>query len=134
MRIKILGFAAIASVLAISLIAAACGNGDDAAPSNGNQTAGDGANSVGDALGAIVPGTFLTYNGQQYELKGILQADLVDGSEFAQAGEASAMDVDGDAAVYTRAGDNTSVYTFFAGSGSGEQAIPDNWYKWEPVE
>ena len=27
-----------------------------------------------------------------------------------------------------------NVYTFFEGSGSGEEAIPDNWYQWEPVE
>lgn len=64
MRSKILGFAAIASVLAISLFAAACGDDDDAASSNDDQTAGDDASSAADGLGAIVPDTFLTYEGK----------------------------------------------------------------------
>lgn len=134
MRRKLHVFAAITFVLAISLYVAACGDDDGPSSSDVGQTAGDDANSGGDALGAIVPDTFLTYEGQQYELKEILQADLVDGSDFTEAGEASEIDVDGDAMVYRRAGDSTSVYTFFKGGGSGDGAIPDNWYKWEPVD
>lgn len=42
--------------------------------------------------------------------------------------------MDGDPTVYTRVSDSASVYTFFEGGGPGEQAIPDNWYKWELVE
>ena len=110
------------------------GDDDDAASSNDDQTAGEGANSAGDARGAIVPDTFLTYDGQQYELKEILQSNLLDETEFTEVGEASEIDVDGDPTVYTRTDETASVYTFFEGNGSGDRAIPDNWYKWEPVD
>lgn len=135
MRARILGITAIASLVAISGLFMACGGDDDSGGSSGDGSSATGqAGGPVDLAGAIVPDTFLTYDGEQYELKDILQADLVDESEFTEAGEASAIDVDGDPTVYTREGDSTAVYTFYEGSGSGEEAVPDNWYQWKPVE
>ncbi len=130
MRTRLLGLGLLAIVIGVAVFALACGSDDDAAPAGDQQSSGDESNSVGDLAGAIVPDTFLTYDGQQYELKEILQADMVDQSEFTEAGEASEIDVDGDPTVYTREGDDGSVYTFFEGAGSGEAATPDNWYRW----
>lgn len=133
MRARILGLATITAVVAVSMLGLACGDDDDADTTAGGQTS-DEATGAQNVAGAIVPDTFLTYDDQQFELKEILQANLFEESEFTEAGEASAIDVDGDPTVYRREGDGASVYTFFEASGSGEEAIPANWYRWEPTE
>jgi hypothetical protein len=125
----------IVSVLALGALAGAACGGDDRvvttaspAPVHATQT----GSSEPISAGAIVPNTFLTYEGKQYRLSDILQANLIDSSEFAQVGQASHADVASDLTVFSRAGDATSVYTFWQGSGSGESAIPDSWYRWNP--
>ena len=74
----------------------------------------------------------MTFEGNQYRLVQVLQADQTDGSAFTQVGQASQSDAEGDRTVYTRQGDDSAVYTFLAGTGSGEDARPDLWYRWEP--
>ncbi len=133
MRAKFLSLAVI-GLLAIGLTAAmACGDDDDGGGSDNPSPADQGIVS-GPGAGAIVPNTFLTYNGAQYRLSDILQADLEDSSTFSEIGEAAEADVDGDLTVFTREGDSDSVYTFWKSSGSGDTATPDSWYHWEPVE
>lgn len=134
MNARILGFVGIAAVVAISVFALACGDDNGAGSSSDASSTADQLDGVGDVAGAIVPDTFLTYDGEQYELKEILQADLVDESEFTEAGEASEINVDGDPTVYTREGDDLSVCTFFEGTGSGEAATPDSWYRWDAAD
>ena len=73
----------------------------------------------------------MTFEGNQYRLVQVLQADQTDGSAFTEVGQASQSDAEGDRTVYTRQGDDSSVYTFFEGTGSGEDAPPDSWYRWE---
>lgn len=132
MRVKFFSLLALASILALSLAFVACG--DDDTVDGDSAVVDDDDTSGADSAGAIVPNTFLTYDGAQYRLADILQADLEDESEFAEAGEATAADVDGDLTVYSREGDDSSVFTFFEGSGEGESATPDNWYRWEPTD
>ena len=115
---------------AAALLGAACSD-DDGDAANGRPAAEDQGTVSGPGLaGAIVPNTFLTFEGAQYRLVEILQADLIDDSGFSEAGEASESDVEGDPTVYTREGDDGSVYTFFASTGAGEDALPDSWYRW----
>jgi len=134
MRAKVLALLAISILALVSAIGFACGDSDDggtggdAAPDD--QTGGTGD----DSLGAIVPNTFLTYEGDRYRLAEIIQADLADETEFSEVIEGSEADLDGDLTVYTRDGDSASVYTFWEGSGSGDEAVPDSWYKWDPAE
>jgi hypothetical protein len=74
----------------------------------------------------------MTFDGSQYRLVQVLQADQVDSSAFTQVGQASQSDAPGDRTVYTRQGDDGAVYTFLAGTGSGQDATPGLWYRWEP--
>lgn len=134
MRVKFFGLLALVSVLALGVAFAACGDDDDGSSGDDAASADDADTSAGDSAGAIVPDTFLTYDGAQYELAEILQADLEDESEFAEAGEATEIDVDGDLTVFNREGDDASVYTFFEGTGEGESATADSWYRWEAAE
>jgi len=117
-----------------ALLGAACSD-DDGDAANGQPAAeNQGTVSGPTSAGAIVPNTFLTFESDQYRLVEILQADLIDDSWFTEAGEASESDVEGDPTLYTRQGDDGAVYTFLAGAGSGEDALPDIWYRWEPAE
>jgi hypothetical protein len=129
MRTKFLSLVVI-GLLAMGLTAAvACGDGDDDTAEQ--PTAEDQDTVSGPGAGAIVPDTFLTYDGAQYRLAEILQADLEDESQFSEVGEATEADVDGDLTVFTKEGDAEAVYTFWEGSGSGDTAIPDSWYRWQ---
>jgi hypothetical protein len=126
-------------ILALGVVAgAACGDDDDApeatpspAPAAADQS--DGGDAVSN--GSILADTFLTYEGAQYQLRDILQANLIDGEgDFSEVGEATEADIDGDLTVFTKEGDAANVYTFWAGSGEGEAATPDSWYRWEPAD
>ncbi|MEX0684060.1 MAG: hypothetical protein WD904_10900 [Dehalococcoidia bacterium] len=125
---------AVIALLAIGMTgAAACGDDDDDGATQ-QPTAEDQDSVAGPGAGAIVPNTFLTHEGAQYRLSDILQADLEDESQFSEVGEATEADVDGDLTVFTKDGDAESVYTFWQGSGSGDTATPDSWYRWEPAD
>ena len=129
MRAKLIGLLMV-SVFAVAALAGAACSDDDGDSANGQD---QGTVSGPSSTGAIVPNTFLTFEGDQYRLVEILQANLIDDSGFTEAGEASDLDVEGDMTVYTRAGDDGSVYTLFQGTGEGEDALPDSWYRWEPA-
>jgi hypothetical protein len=130
MRAKLIALLTV-SVFAVAALAGAACSDDDGDSGNGGPTTEDqGTVSGPSSSGAIVPNTFLTFEGDQYRLTEILQADLIDDSGFTEAGEASESDVEGDTTVYTRESDDSSVYTFFEGTGEGEDALPDSWYRW----
>jgi hypothetical protein len=106
---KALKFIAVGAIALLATLAVACGGGGKAPESN------DGAGAVSSA-GMVAPDTFLTYDGQRYELVNILQEDFVSRSEFQVAGEATEADVDmkGDMRVFIRTGDAGSIYTYSA--------------------
>lgn len=124
------------SVLSVAaLLGAACS--DDDGESNSAQPAAAGEEAVSglgsDSTTGMVVEAFLTFEGARYRLEDIFQADLID-SEFNEAGEATEFELDGDPTVYIREGDEDAVYTFWEGSGEGEEAFLDSWYRWVPVE
>ena len=123
-------------VASLALLAAAC-NGDGGGPAASNDKDSGPADTGPSSSGAIVADTFLTFQGQRYELRDILQADLV-GDEFAEIGVASEADIDyeSELKVYTRAGDDAAVYTHSSAvDGDGEEGdAPATWAQWEPVD
>ena len=124
------------AVASLALLAAAC-NGDGGGPAASNDKDSGPADTGPSSSGAIVADTFLTFQGQRYELRDILQADLV-GDEFAEIGVASEADIDyeSELKVYTRAGDDAAVYTYSSAvDGDGEEGdAPATWAQWEPVD
>jgi hypothetical protein len=132
MRTKLFIPVVVAILSVAALMGAACsdddGDSDSAQPAAEGQEAVSGPGS--DSTSAIVIETFLTFEGSQYRLEDIFQADLID-SEFNEAGEASEFELDGDSTVYIREGDEDAVYTFWEGAGEGEEAFLDSWYRWE---
>ena len=124
------------AVASLALLAAACngGGGESAASDDKDTGPADGGPS---SSGAIVPDTFLTFDGGQYELTDVLQADLIS-DELTEVGVASEADIDyeGQLKVYTRAGDDAAVYTYSAAvDGEGEEGdTPATWAKWEAVD
>ena len=120
---------------AAALLGAACS--DDDGESNSAQPAAEGEEAVSGlgsgSTSAMVIETFLTFEGARYRLEDIYQADLID-SEFNEAGEASEFELDGDPTVYIREGDEEAVYTFWEGTGEGDEAFLDSWYRWVPAE
>lgn len=130
-RLLVLGMLSVLSVAA--LLGAACS--DDDSDSNSAEPAAEDPGPVtvpGSSMGMVVE-AFLTFEGAQYRLEDIFQADLID-SAFAELGEASQFELDGDPTIYRREGDEGAVYTFWEGSGEGEEASLDSWYRWVPVE
>ena len=123
-------------VASLALLAAAC-NGGGGGPAASNDKDSGPAGTGPSSSGAIVADTFLTFQGQRYELRDILQADLVT-DEFTQVGAASEADIDyvGELKVYTRAGDDAAVYTYSdAVDGEGEEGdTPATWAKWEAAD
>lgn len=125
--------AATAILVSLAVLAGACGSDEDelAQPSPTSPPAGGSVPSTG----SVAPNTFLTYEGAQYRLVELLQADLVDESAFEEVGEATAIDIEQeDLTVYRKAGDDSAVYTFSPGTDSdavGED-IPALWYRWSP--
>ena len=123
-------------VASLALLAAAC-NGDGGGPAASKDKDSGPADTGPSSSGAIVADTFLTFQGKQYELREVLQADLVN-DEFAEIGVASDADIDyeGDLKVFRRSGDDASVYTFSAAVdvAAEEGDTPATWAKWEAAD
>ena len=137
MRTKLFVLLMVSVLSGMALLGAACsgsGSGSTAsAPTAEGQGTVSGPNSPG-APGAIVPNFLMTFQGVGYRLTQVLQADQVDGSAFTAIGQASQMDAPGDPTVYTRQGDENSVYTFFKGTGEAADGPQDSWYRWERAQ
>jgi hypothetical protein len=112
------------AVAAAAVAFTACADGD-----RGDSPDGDGG--VAAIGGAVAPNTFMTFNGRDYRLVEVLQANLIKTADFEAIGAATEMDVDADdSTVYRRQGDAQHVYTFTKGTGSGNSATPDTWLQW----
>ena len=144
---KMIRISAVAVVVGAAALAVACGDDDDdggaatASPTVATATASPdgGASGSVPSSGSVAPNTFLTYEGEQYRLVELLQADLIDESAFEEAGEATEVDIDQeDLTVYTKTDDPDAVYTFSPGAESDQvgEGIPALWYRWslEPAE
>ena len=119
------------AVASLALLAAACGGGDSG-PAASDEPDGEGPASSG----LVAPDTFLTFEGQRYQLREVLQADLI-ADEFTEVGVASEADIDyeGELTVFRRQGDGDAVYTFSPaiGTDSEEGDVPALWFRWEAV-
>ena len=123
-------FVPLVAVASLALLAAACGG--DSGPAASDEPAGGGPASSG----LVAPDTFLTFDGQRYQLREVLQADLIS-DEFTEIGVASEADIEheGDLKVYGRQSDGAAVYTFSpAVDAEGEEGeVPALWLRWEAV-
>ncbi len=131
----------LAAIASLALLAAACGsdstpaapNSDDSGSETSDQPSGDGEQT---SSGFVAPNTFLTLEGQRYQLGDIFQADLIT-DQFTEIGVASAADIDfeGELKVFGRSGDDAAVYTFSpAVDVEGEEEdVPPLWLRWELV-
>ena len=134
-------FVPLLAVTSLALLAAACGgdsgpaatNDDDSGPAAAEDSTGDGPASSG----FVAPNVFMTFEGQRYQLRDVLQADLI-ADEFTEIGVASEADIDydGDLTVYRRQGDAAAAYTFSpAVDAEGEEGdLPALWNRWESVD
>ena len=130
----------LAAIASLALIAAACGsdstpaapNGDDSGSETSDQPSGGELTSSG----LVAPNTFLTFEGQRYQLGDVFQADLIT-DQFTEIGVASEanIDFDGELTVYRRQGDDSAVYTLSpAVDVEGEEEdVPALWLRWELV-
>jgi hypothetical protein len=122
-------FVLLAAVASLALFAA-CGG--DSGPAASDEPDGEGPAS----LGLVAPDTFLTFEGQRYQLRAVLQADLIP-DEFTEVGVASEADIDheGELTVFRRRGEDAAVYTFSpAIDTDGEESdVPALWLRWEAV-
>ena len=129
------------AVASLALLAAACGggdsgpaatNGDDSGPAAADEPTGGAPTSSG----FVAPNTFLTFEGQRYQLRDVLQADLIS-DEFTEIGVASEADIDfeGELKVYRGQDDGAAVYTYSPAvdGGSEEGDVPALWLRWEAV-
>ena len=131
----------LAAIASLALLAAACGgdstpaapNSDDSGSETSDQPSGGELTSSG----LVAPNTFLTFEGQRYQLGDVFQADLIS-DDFIDVGAASEPDIDfdGELTVYRRQGDDFAVYTFSpAVDAEGEEEdVTALWEKWEPVD
>jgi len=117
------------AMASLALLAAACG-GDGSGPAPSDDGAGPSSS------GLVAPDTFLTFDGQRYQLREVLQAGLIS-DDFTEVGVAAEADIDyeGELKVYQHQGDAAAVYTFSsAADAAGEEGgVPALWEKWEPV-
>jgi hypothetical protein len=134
MRTKVFVLLMLSVLSAAALLGAGCSGGHNDAASGQPAAEGQGTVSGPNSPGAIVPNFLMTFEGNQYRLVQVLQADQTDGSAFTPVGQASQSDAGGDLTVYTRQGDDSSVYTHFKGTSGGEDAAPESWYRWERTE
>ncbi len=116
------------AVASLALLAAACGG--DSGPAASDEPDGEGPESSG----LVAPDTFLTFEGQRYRLREVLQADLIS-DEFTEIGVASEADIDheGELKVYRGQDDGAAVYTYSPAvdGGSEEGDVPALWLRWE---
>ncbi len=131
----------LAAIASLALLAAACGGDSTPAISDsddsGPAAADDSAGGDDPASGFVAPNVFMTFEGQRYQLRDVLQADLIT-DQFTEIGAASEANIDFDGAltVYRRQGDDSAVYTYSpAVDAEGEEGdLPALWEKWEPVD
>lgn len=113
-------------VTALAVFAIGCGGSDPEPEVSVPEENPRALSPGGGAL--VVPNTFLTYEGERFELIQFLQADFEDESEFREIGEATDADIDYESplTVYEREGDSDAVYTL-------SEATPDDvafWLRW----
>jgi len=116
----------------MAILAGACGNDSQGSPVEPTATVADVGASV-PSSGSVAPNTFLTFEGGRYRLVDLLQADLIDGSVFEEAGQATEANIDReDLTVYRKADDPSAVYTYSPRSDSEKvgEGIPALWYRW----
>ena len=130
MRAKLSFLFVVSALSAAALLGVACSGGSSGSASTPPATEGQGTVSGPNTVGGIVPNFLMTFQGNQYRLSQVLQADQVDASAFTVIGQASQSDAGGDLTVYTRQGDDSSVYTFVKGTG-GADGPQDAWFRWE---
>jgi hypothetical protein len=110
--------------MTIAIFAAACGGGGSDNPAQ---------NDGGLSAGLTKPNTWLTYNGERYQLLDLLQQDMVRESEFSAVGEATEADVDHDGplTVFTRGRERDVVYTYSPPT-NDDGAFWLRWEKYDP--
>ncbi len=131
----------LAAIVSLSLLAAACGgdstpavsDSDDSGPETSDQPPGDGLTSSG----FVAPNVFMTFDGQRYQLRDVLQANLIS-DDFTEIGAASEADIDfdGELTVFRRQGDDSAVYTYSPAVDAEDEEgdLPALWNRWESVE
>ncbi len=131
----------LATLASLALLAAACGgdsgpaasDGDNSGSETSDQPSGDGLSSSG----FVAPNVFMTFEGQRYQLRDVLQANLIadDFTEIGAASEAN-IDFDGELTVYRRQGDDAAVYTYSPAVDAEDEEgdLPALWNRWESVE
>ncbi len=124
-------FVLLAAVASLALLAAACGG--DSGPAASDEPDGEGPASSG----LVGPDTFMTFEGQRYQLREILQAYLIT-DEFTEVGVASEANIDyeGELTVFRRQGDGADVYTLSPTMDieGVEGGVPALWFRWEAVD
>ena len=130
----------LAAIAALALLAAACGGASTPAATDGDDSgpaATDDSTGGPELSGFVAPNVFMTFEGQRYQLRDVLQADLIS-DDFTEVGAALEADIDfdGELTVYRRQGDDSTVYTYSpAVDIAGEEGdVPALWEKWEPAE
>ena len=131
----------LATIASLALLAAACGgdstpavsDSDDSGPAAADDSpGGDEATSSG----FVAPNVFMTFEGQRYQLRDVLQANLIT-DQFTEIGVASEANIDfgGELTVYRRQGDDSAVYTYSSAIdiGGEEGDLPALWNRWESV-
>ena len=87
--------------------------------------------------GLVAPNVFMTFEGQRYQLREVLQANLIS-DDFTEIGAASEADIDfdGELTVFRRQGDDAAVYTFSPAIDTDDEEgdLLALWEKWEPVD
>ncbi len=132
----------LAAIASLALLAAACGgdstpavsDSDNSGSETSDQPSGGGEPA---SSGFVAPNVFMTFEGQRYQLRDVLQADLIS-DDFTKVGAASEADIDfdGELTVFHRQGDDSAVYTYSPSvDAEGEEGdLPALWEKWEPVD
>ena len=134
-------FVFLAAIASLALLAAACGgdstpsvsDSDSSGPAAADDSSGDGEAR---SSGFVAPDVFMTFDGQRYQLRDVLQANLI-ADDFTEVGATSEADIDfdGELTVYRRQGDDSAVYTYSPAVdiGGEEGDVLALWEKWEPV-
>ncbi len=131
----------LAAIASLALLAAACGgdstpavsDSDDSGPAAADDSYGGDEPA---SSGFVAPNVFMTFDGQRYQLRDVLQANLI-ADDFTEVGATSEADIDfdGEVTVFRRHGDDSAVYTYSPAVdvGGEEGDVLALWEKWEPV-